>query len=57
MKKKKLEFSSIVSRNGSADPDPDQNLFDPQHCLLHVLEGDCGRRAGAWGRRTNYIES
>ncbi len=29
------EFGSISQRHGSADPDPDphQNVMDPQHCL------------------------
>jgi hypothetical protein len=24
---------SIIQRHGSADPDPHQNVMDPQHCL------------------------
>ena len=32
--KKKLVFGSgsVIQRNGSEDPDPDQNETDPQHC-------------------------
>jgi hypothetical protein len=27
----------ISQRNGSADPDPHQNVLDPEHCLLGIL--------------------
>jgi hypothetical protein len=38
------ESGSIGQRHGSADPEPDphQNVMDPQHCLpqpYHVLQG------------------
>jgi hypothetical protein len=33
----KIEGSgSISQRHGSADPDPHQNVMDPQHCLKAV---------------------
>ncbi len=30
---------SISQRHGSADPDPYQNVMDPQHCLFPKLTG------------------
>jgi hypothetical protein len=30
------ESGSIRQRHGSADPDPHQNVIDPQHCQTHV---------------------
>ena len=27
----------ISQRHGSADPDPPQNVMDPQHCLKHIV--------------------
>jgi hypothetical protein len=36
---------SISQRHGSADPDPHQNVMDPQHWLLH-LPGPPGVRHG-----------
>jgi hypothetical protein len=30
---------SITQRHGSADPDPYQNVMDPQHCVLLNLRG------------------
>jgi hypothetical protein len=27
---------SVSQRYGSADPDPQQNVTDPQHCLVHT---------------------
>ena len=29
---------SVISRNGSEDPDPYQNETDPQHCLLRWMK-------------------
>ena len=29
---------SIIQRHGSADPDPYQNVMDPQHCLVPLWE-------------------
>jgi hypothetical protein len=31
------ESGSISQRHGSADPDPHQNVMDPQHCLLSYI--------------------
>jgi hypothetical protein len=31
------ESGSISQRHGSADPDPHQNVMDPQHCYQAVL--------------------
>jgi hypothetical protein len=34
----KLEGSgSISQRHGSADPDPHQNVMDPQHCFVYYF--------------------
>jgi hypothetical protein len=34
----KIEGSgSISQRHGSADPDPHQNIMDPQHWFLHII--------------------
>jgi hypothetical protein len=40
MKIELYESGSISHRHGSAglDPDPHQNVMDPQHCLLHILK-------------------
>jgi hypothetical protein len=38
---------SISQRHGSADPDPLQNVMDPQHCLLLTKCDVCILRAGA----------
>ncbi len=34
------ESGSISQRHRSADPDPDphQNVMDPQHCKTHILD-------------------
>ena len=31
-------------RNGSADPDPDQNETDPQHCLKYKFLVPCNSK-------------
>jgi hypothetical protein len=36
----KKEGSAISQRHGSADPDPHQNVMDPEHCLVYL--GDNG---------------
>jgi hypothetical protein len=28
---------SLVKRHGSANPDPHQNVMDPQHCIQRIL--------------------
>ncbi len=33
----KTEFGSISQRHGSADPDPHQNVMDPQHWDPHLF--------------------
>jgi hypothetical protein len=37
----KVESGSISQRHGSVDPDPDppQNVMDPQHCFAAYEEG------------------
>jgi hypothetical protein len=39
------ESGSISQRHGSADPDPHQNVMDPQHCIL----------AGGAGANSNEV--
>jgi hypothetical protein len=35
----KIEGSgSISQKHGSADPDPHQNVMDPQHCTAEIFE-------------------
>jgi len=36
MKIEGSESGSVSQRHGSADPDPHQNVMDPQHCLGHI---------------------
>jgi hypothetical protein len=40
---------SISQRHGSADPDPPQNVMDPQHCFNESLLPD-SRERGKMGR-------
>ncbi len=40
---------SISQRHGSVDPDPPQNVMDPQHCSILINEDLPGRAADALG--------
>jgi hypothetical protein len=31
------ESGSISQKHGSADPDPPQNVMDPQHCIFTAI--------------------
>jgi hypothetical protein len=37
---------SISQRHGSADPDPHQNVMDPEHCLPYIEKGKAKRERG-----------
>jgi hypothetical protein len=43
---------SISQRHGSADPDPHQNVMDPQHCLRETLTQYITLNSGGGGVRT-----
>ncbi len=43
-------FGSIGNKHGSADPDPYQNVTDPQHCLPHgIVNGSNKKIRKDWG--------
>ncbi len=49
---------SISQRHGSADPDPHQNVMDPQHCFFqaHHEGGEVGaQRSVLYGDRGEQV--
>ncbi len=51
------ESGSISQRHGSADPDPHQNVMDPEHCATDTSYYEALNQASITAKKTILIAS